>query len=112
MLLKNFSVHPRANDASGQNPGQKIRKEIKEEWKTKLTHKEKVKMNKKIEKKDEEQILADRLADMCLMRCEICSGVVKRLRCHVKTKHLLSPAEYRYFYPQPVSYERKTFHRY
>ena len=112
MLFKNFSIHPRANDASGQNPGQKIRKEIKEEWTTKLTHKEKVKMKKKIEKKDEELILADRLADMCLMRCEICSGVVKRLRCHVKTKHLLSPAEYRYFYPQPVSYERKTFHRY
>ena len=68
-------------------------------------------MKKKIEKKDEELILADRLADMCLMRCEICQSVVRSLRKHVRTKHQLSPAEYRQLNPQPVHFVRKTFHR-
>ena len=97
--LKKFDSRPRRR---------KIRQEQEQEDQT-----EKVKVEKVEKVEEEEEVnLANSLADMCLMRCEICSGVVKHLRNHVKFKHFLSRAEYRHFYPQPVSYERKTFHRY
>ena len=96
--LKKFDSRPRRR---------KIRQEQEQEDQT-----EKVKVEK-VEKVEEEEevVLANSLADMCLMRCEICQSVVRSLRKHVRTKHQLSSAEYRQLNPQPVHFVRKTFHR-
>ena len=94
----------RVNDTGSIN---KIHQEKKKEDKTRKGN-----VKKETVKEEEEVNLADSLADMCRMRCEICHSVVKSLRHHVRMKHQLSPAEYRQLNPQPVHLVRKTLHRY